>query len=100
MPAHKNREESLQDSLPHYGGSHNIAVPTRYTQMLLEADEVSRRHNILAALSTWIILAGYIVFPGTFSKLQKNRRLEDAKDDDHDDDKLVELKMKALRAVR
>jgi hypothetical protein len=44
---------------------------TRYIDMLLGLDHVSPLHNILASLSVWILLAGYIVFPATFSKLQK-----------------------------
>jgi hypothetical protein len=43
---------------------------TRYIDMLLGLDTVSPLHNILASLSVWILLAGYIVFPATFNKLQ------------------------------
>jgi hypothetical protein len=43
---------------------------TRYIDMLLGLDHVSPLHNILASLSIWILLAGYIVFPATFNKLQ------------------------------
>ena len=39
--------------------------------MLLGLDAVSPLHNILASLSVWILLAGYIVFPATFNSLQK-----------------------------
>ena len=45
---------------------------TRYINMLLELDDVPKLHNILASLFTWILLAGYIVFPATFNKLQKD----------------------------
>lgn len=44
---------------------------TRYIDMLLGLDAVSPLHNILASLSVWILLAGYIVFPATFNSLQK-----------------------------
>mgnify|MGYP004552350037 CR=1 FL=1 len=64
---------------------------TRYVDMLLGLDEVSPLHNILASLSVWILLAGYIVFPATFTKLQ-DRRMEDKADTD--------LKATALRTVR
>jgi predicted histidine transporter YuiF (NhaC family) len=40
--------------------------------MLLEADNISSTDNILTSISTWILLAGYIVFPATFNKLQRN----------------------------
>ncbi|KAF2278026.1 uncharacterized protein EI97DRAFT_457253 [Westerdykella ornata] len=41
--------------------------------MLVQADGVPARHNVLAALCTWLLLAGYIVLPATFDKLEKNR---------------------------
>ncbi|KAH7076259.1 hypothetical protein FB567DRAFT_156858 [Paraphoma chrysanthemicola] len=64
---------------------------TRYIDMLLGLDDVSPLHNFLASLSVWILLAGYIVFPATFTKLQ-NEDL-DAKAD-------TNLKQKALKTVR
>ncbi|KAF2105531.1 hypothetical protein BDV96DRAFT_477873, partial [Lophiotrema nucula] len=42
---------------------------TRYIDMLLELDTIPRIHNLGAVLFTWILLAGYIVFPATFSTL-------------------------------
>ncbi|KAF2678214.1 hypothetical protein K458DRAFT_464136 [Lentithecium fluviatile CBS 122367] len=50
---------------------------TRYIDMLLGLDAVSRWHNILASASTWILLAGYIVFPATFNKLQTDKDLDE-----------------------
>lgn len=39
--------------------------------MLLELDAVPKMHNILASFFTWILLAGYIVFPATFNNLSE-----------------------------
>ncbi|KAH5469558.1 hypothetical protein HBI22_195600 [Parastagonospora nodorum] len=64
---------------------------TRYIDMLLGLDHVSPFHNILASLSVWILLAGYIVFPATFNKLQKGNYDEKADTD---------LKKHALETVR
>ncbi|OAK97329.1 hypothetical protein IQ06DRAFT_296496 [Phaeosphaeriaceae sp. SRC1lsM3a] len=64
---------------------------TRYIDMLLNLDDVSPLHNILASASVWILLAGYIVFPATFNKLQKEEM--DAKADSS-------LKQHALDTVR
>jgi hypothetical protein len=64
---------------------------TRYIDMLLGLDHVSPFHNILASLSVWILLAGYIVFPATFNKLQKSTYDEKADTD---------LKQHALDTVR
>lgn len=64
---------------------------TRYIDMLLNLDDVSPFHNILASASVWILLAGYIVFPATFNNLKKDDL--DAKAD-------TNLKQHALDTVR
>jgi len=33
------------------------------------------RHNILAALFSWLTLAGYVVIPGTFTSLRDSEKL-------------------------
>ena len=53
------------------------SVRTRYMEMLLHLDEIPRLHNILAAFFTWILLAGFIVLPGTFTSLQRARSRAD-----------------------
>jgi hypothetical protein len=62
-----HREKPQRPNLQRRG----TTARTRYIDMLLGLDHVSPLHNILASLSVWILLAGYIVFPATFSKLQK-----------------------------
>ncbi|KAJ4982707.1 hypothetical protein SVAN01_11795 [Stagonosporopsis vannaccii] len=64
---------------------------TRYIDMLLGLDNVSPLHNILASLSVWILLAGYIVFPATFNSLQKSSLDEKAD---------TKLKSQALATAR
>jgi hypothetical protein len=52
-------------------------VQSQYTDMVFE--EVPRTHNLLSSLFTWILLAGFVVLPGTFSTLegyQKSGELE------------------------
>lgn len=49
--------------------------------MLLSLDRIPRLHNILASFFTWILLAGYIVFPATFTSLSDNTRLQDHSQD-------------------
>ncbi|KAL2414641.1 hypothetical protein ABEF91_004826 [Exophiala dermatitidis] len=46
--------------------------------MLLELDEIPRRHNFYASLLRWLILAGYIVFPGTFTSLKSSNSVQEA----------------------
>ncbi|KAJ5152440.1 hypothetical protein N7492_009720 [Penicillium capsulatum] len=38
----------------------------------LEADEIPWQYNILASVAHWILLAGYLVIPGTFTSLQRS----------------------------
>ena len=46
------------------------SVQTQYMDMLLGMDQIPRLHNILASFFTYILLAGFIVFPGTFTSLE------------------------------
>jgi hypothetical protein len=39
--------------------------------MLLDMDNIPRLHNILASFFTWILLAGFVIFPGTFTSIQQ-----------------------------
>ncbi|KAJ7705413.1 hypothetical protein B0H17DRAFT_1156819 [Mycena rosella] len=43
---------------------------TKYMNMLLALDGIPRVHNLLAVFFTWILLAGFVLLPGTFSSLQ------------------------------
>ncbi|KAF7898234.1 hypothetical protein EAF00_004680 [Botryotinia globosa] len=46
------------------------SVQTRYMNMLLSLDTIPRMHNIYISFFNWILLAGFIIFPGTFTSLQ------------------------------
>lgn len=48
-------------------GSSSV-LQSRYTDMVFE--NVPRTHNLLSGLFTWILLAGFVVLPGTFSTLE------------------------------
>lgn len=47
--------------------------------MLLSQDEIPQWHTVSAAVCVWLLLAGFLVFPGTFTSLQETI-------DDRDDD--------------
>jgi hypothetical protein len=47
------------------------SVQTRYMEMLLAVDTIPRLHNILSSFFTWLLLAGFLVFPGTFTSIQQ-----------------------------
>ena len=51
------------------------SVQTRYVDMLLHLDTIPRLDNILASLFTWLLLAGYLVFPATFISLSESKAL-------------------------
>lgn len=56
-----------------------IVVRTRYMIMLEECDRgIPLSHKTLAAVSQWILLAGYLVIPGTFTSLQRSNLLSGA----------------------
>ncbi|KAJ4420049.1 hypothetical protein N0V82_004621 [Gnomoniopsis sp. IMI 355080] len=46
-------------------------IRTRYMDMLLQLDLVPRMHNILSSFFGWLVLAGFVVFPGTFTSIEK-----------------------------
>src|SRR5438034_5012164 len=56
-------------------------LQTRYMDMLLSLDNIPRSHNILVACSTWIFLAGFVIFPGTFTGLQASESFKKDEED-------------------
>jgi hypothetical protein len=48
-------------------------APTRYVNMLLALDDIPEMFNIMASFFTWILLAGFVLFPGTFTSLQQQQ---------------------------
>lgn len=42
---------------------------TQYVGMLLDLDTIPRMYNIFAALFAWLMLAGFVTLPGTFTSL-------------------------------
>lgn len=49
---------------------------TNYINMLLQLDHIPQIYSIFAGLFTWILLAGYLVLPATFTSLQNSRILK------------------------
>jgi hypothetical protein len=47
-------------------------------EMLLHLDQIPRLHNILASIFTWILLAGFLVIPGTFTSFKNSNAFKDA----------------------
>ncbi|KAG6041888.1 hypothetical protein E4U41_000734 [Claviceps citrina] len=45
---------------------------SRYVQMLLDVDDIPFLHSVLASFFVWLLLAGFLVFPGTFTTIQRS----------------------------
>ena len=43
----------------------------RYQSMVVGSYEVQWQYNLLASVSSWILLAAFLVLPGTFTSLDK-----------------------------
>ncbi|KAJ5927148.1 hypothetical protein N7516_008921 [Penicillium verrucosum] len=56
--------------------SRNDFHQTRYIRMVIDSDQLPWEYNILASLAHWMLLAGYLVIPGTFTSLQKSDALK------------------------
>lgn len=70
---------------------------TRYTGMLLNLDTIPWSHNLLASFSTWILLAGFLIVPGTFTSIEKSQVIQEhAKENPIADEILVEVKHASL----
>lgn len=55
--------------------SHNPPLSTRYIDMLLQLDKIPVIYNILSSIFSWLLLAGYMVFPGTFASIRNSQAL-------------------------
>lgn len=54
---------------------HNPPLSTRYIDMLLQLETIPVLYNILSSIFTWLLLAGYMVFPGTFTSIRGSQTL-------------------------
>lgn len=63
------------------GGTLYEPLETRYVRMILEADKAPWQYNLLASGAHWVLLAGYLVVPGTFTSLQKSDTLHNTLSD-------------------
>ncbi|CAG8902296.1 unnamed protein product [Penicillium egyptiacum] len=52
------------------------SIQTLYAQMIIDFYCTPWRYNVLASTANWVLLAGYLVIPGTFTSLQKSKSLE------------------------
>ena len=84
QPQDHTADTSKTDTRPHLLHGTSSQMDTQYVNMLLALDDIPNLHNLLAAFFNWILLAGFILFPGTFTSLKNlgasgtvNRQLVD-----------------------
>ena len=53
------------------------SLSSRYLDMLVKVDETPFIRNLFASFFIWLLLAGYIVFPGAFTLLNKANALDE-----------------------
>ncbi|KAL7784374.1 hypothetical protein V8C37DRAFT_357951 [Trichoderma ceciliae] len=77
---------------------HTNSEHSRYVQMLLQQDDIPLLHTILASIFVWLLLAGFLVFPGTFTSLQHS--VETKGDDDHTfGDQAAKLLVRSIKNI-
>lgn len=69
---------------------------SRYVQMLLDQDDIPTLHNVLASFFVWLLLAGFLVFPGTFTSIKHSI---EAKGDDEWGGKATETIVKSVKNI-
>ncbi|EIW75734.1 hypothetical protein CONPUDRAFT_65699 [Coniophora puteana RWD-64-598 SS2] len=75
--AEKGTTSQQRPPLPPTSSS-GLAAQTRYVNMLLALDDIPELFNMGASFATWILLAGYVLFPGTFDTLSSQQGLGSA----------------------
>lgn len=60
-------------------GLEDTVSQTRYMVMCTQSNQARKRYTIGAALFSWLILAGYLVLPNTFTSLQSSKTLSESK---------------------
>ncbi|UPK92445.1 hypothetical protein LCI18_003380 [Fusarium solani-melongenae] len=76
----KHRPEDIHvtgSPAPGTGAQHAERL-TPYNAMIVQAHEVPSAYCILAAVANWLFLAGFVVFPGTFTTISQATALGDS----------------------
>jgi hypothetical protein len=50
---------------------------TLYTRMLKDEAEMDWKFNLCANAANWVLLAGYVIIPGTFTSLKKSSGVQE-----------------------
>jgi uncharacterized membrane protein YgdD (TMEM256/DUF423 family) len=66
------REKGVPGGGGYYPGETGSAQ-TPYMNMLLSLDRIPRMHNILVSVFVWILLAGFVITPGSFTSVKRKQ---------------------------
>ena len=66
----RSADANNTDTRPHLLHGTPSQMDSQYVAMLLALDDIPTLHNVYAAFFNWILLAGFILFPGTFTSLK------------------------------
>ncbi|KAJ5593511.1 hypothetical protein N7537_010415 [Penicillium hordei] len=73
----RNNTDTIEDQRMSQAGFHATSGnETSYTRMLKEEAQMNWIYNLLASGANWVLLAGYLVIPGTFTSLKKSNSVE------------------------
>lgn len=75
----------MEQNIPNPSRPKMMRVPTtetKYMQMLLHLDRIPRIYNFLAGLFTWILLASFLVIPGTFTSFKNSDMFKNIQDNE------------------
>lgn len=70
MPAKQIHYTTQHPPLPDMPAGY---IHTRYVNMLLALDDIPQVFSVMASFFTWILLAGFLLFPGTFTSLKQQQ---------------------------
>ncbi|OAX43436.1 hypothetical protein K503DRAFT_681200 [Rhizopogon vinicolor AM-OR11-026] len=70
IPAKQIQHTTQRPPLPNMPAGY---THTRYVNMLLALDDIPQWFNMMASFFTWILLAGFLLFPGTFTSLKQQQ---------------------------
>lgn len=65
------------------------STQTRYMEMLLHLDRIPPIYTIIAAGSTWILLASFLIVPGTFTSFKNSDVFKAAQDNEGDKNEIA-----------
>jgi len=75
----------MEQNIPQPPRPAMVRVPsteTKYMQMLLHLDRIPRIYNFLSGVFTWILLASFLIIPGTFTSFKNSDTFKNIQDDE------------------